>query len=308
MQPTVHQLATICAALLAAGYVVFLTLLARPATRPAMRAIWPSLISLTITVAITVGAFLAGGWLLLAFVTAVFARVNYEAALVTFNRPAFGPSSRAKPAALIWTALCVGGFALALLAPFRSTVLLVFLGFLAAIPLARMLKDRTTGLCLDLLVFPLAPALIFALAAPQPEYAALAVAAYMMVETFDSYALLGGKTFGRTQAFPHLSPKKTLEGLGFGVVMLLLTTAAVGNGLSGLPLSISLPLAVFAGLLTVAGDLAASLVKRRAGVKDFPVVSRMQGGVLDIYDAWITTFAGLVFLSLLATLLGMGPA
>jgi phosphatidate cytidylyltransferase len=37
----------------------------------------------------------------------------------------------------------------------------------------------------------------------------------------------------------------------------------------------------------VAGDLLASLAKRRAGVKDYPPIMKVQGGLLDIIDAWL---------------------
>jgi phosphatidate cytidylyltransferase len=47
--------------------------------------------------------------------------------------------------------------------------------------------------------------------------------------------------------------------------------------------------AATSAVATVAGDLVASWLKRRAGVKDFPPIHAVQGGVLDIADAWIVT-------------------
>ena len=53
--------------------------------------------------------------------------------------------------------------------------------------------------------------------------------------------------------------------------------------------------------LAVAGDLAASRLKRMAGVKDYPVLMRRQGGVLDSLDSWIAAGAGLVALTIILT-------
>lgn len=39
-------------------------------------------------------------------------------------------------------------------------------------------------------------------------------------------------------------------------------------------------------LAAIAGDLLGSLAKRRAGVKDYPAVMKVQGGLLDLADAW----------------------
>ena len=116
-------------------------------------------------------------------------------------------------------------------------------------------------------------------------------------ETFDSYALLGGKLFGKHKAFPNLSPNKTVEGLGIGAIMLMATAAGLGVLLAGLPVLASAAIALFAGVLTLAGDLLASRLKRLSGVKDYPQILPHQGGLLDITDAWVVTGAGLVCLA-----------
>jgi phosphatidate cytidylyltransferase len=67
-------------------------------------------------------------------------------------------------------------------------------------------------------------------------------------------------------------------------------------------LKLSLPAALVLALVVVAagfcGDLYTSALKRGAGVKDFPPIHRLHGGLLDIYDS--TLFAGIV-LSLAST-------
>ena len=76
----------------------------------------------------------------------------------------------------------------------------------------------------------------------------------------------------------------------------------LGPLLGGFPVLGSMLFALAAGALTVAGDLAASRLKRVAGVKDYPAVLPHQGGLLDITDAWIATGAGLVTLMSLGNL------
>jgi phosphatidate cytidylyltransferase len=168
---------------------------------------------------------------------------------------------------------------------------------------ARVLYEVTqvSGLAPRLLLFPGVPLVIFVLAGLSGGFGAWLLLAFLFVETFDSYALLGGRLFGRTKAFPVLSPNKTVEGLGAGLVMLM-ATAALGAWALDAPLLPALGLAVLTVPLAITGDLAASRLKRRAGVKDYPTILPRQGGLFDITDAWITTGAGFVLVALVAAL------
>lgn len=123
----------------------------------------------------------------------------------------------------------------------------------------------------------------------------LIVLLYATVETQDSAAYLFGRLFGRRLLLPRLSPRKTvagavagaLAGLGVGAVAvwtLLDLTAPVTLGVAAL--------IVGAGFC---GDLFTSALKRGADVKDFPSVTRLHGGILDIYDS--TLFAAVVLSS-----------
>jgi phosphatidate cytidylyltransferase len=112
------------------------------------------------------------------------------------------------------------------------------------------------------------------------------VLAFFLVEIFDSFSLLGGKLFGRTPLVPRLSPRKTREGLAAGISAMLLAALALALWLD-LPL---MHMLVASGLVVsaaIAGDLLGSLAKRHAGVKDYPAVMTVQGGLLDIADSWI---------------------
>ncbi|MEM7343038.1 MAG: phosphatidate cytidylyltransferase [Chloroflexota bacterium] len=110
---------------------------------------------------------------------------------------------------------------------------------------------------------------------------------YAIVETHDSFALLMGQLFGRRKIFPQLSPKKTYEGSFFGILSALLMAVLLGWFVTGWSLLHSIGAALLIVLFTLFGDLAASKLKRDAGVKDFGNVLPRQGGILDIYDSLI---------------------
>lgn len=298
MQPTVFQLAIVCAGLLIAAYVLIAVLLFVPATSQVAKQSLPNIGSMTITILLTVGSFTIGGWVQVIFVTVIFARINFEAASVIWHRmPSSIKLNPTKAALLVsFVSLCLLG--VTLLMPIRVAILATGLTLLVAAGLAVVLKGKKLGLLFEMIAFPFCPVLIFALAAQRVEYAALALAAYILVETFDSYAFIGGKLWGRHKAFAKLSPRKTVEGLAVGGVMLLLTAGIAGFVLSGTPLKTSLSFAAVTAVLAITGDLAASGIKRRSAVKDYPVVARYQGGLLDVYDSWITTVAGLVLVLL----------
>jgi phosphatidate cytidylyltransferase len=104
----------------------------------------------------------------------------------------------------------------------------------------------------------------------------------------DTAAYYGGTRFGRRLLAPAVSPKKTVE----GTVASALVSAALAFGLGlVLPLPHSALGCVAVGLvLNVAaqlGDLAESLVKRCAGVKDSGDLFPGHGGMLDRADAFL---------------------
>lgn len=106
-------------------------------------------------------------------------------------------------------------------------------------------------------------------------------------EVNDSAAYLVGSTFGRRKIFPRLSPNKTVEGVAGGVAF---TIAIAFAGWFAVPHFGAWRLLGAGVLIAVAGlcgDLFASRLKRRVGVKDYGDTVPTQGGVLDVYDAFI---------------------
>jgi phosphatidate cytidylyltransferase len=100
----------------------------------------------------------------------------------------------------------------------------------------------------------------------------------------DSGAYFVGRKWGKTRLFEKVSPKKSWEGLGGGMVCAL----AVGYGFSNFTEEISLKLwlilAVSTTLFGTLGDLAESTLKRSFDLKDSGNLLPGHGGILDRFD------------------------
>jgi len=115
----------------------------------------------------------------------------------------------------------------------------------------------------------------------------------------DIGAFFVGRRFGRHKMMPILSPKKTWEGLVGGIIF------AAGSGfllVALLPEQLSLirprwilVLGILIAGTSVVGDLAESVVKRDARVKDSGSIIPGIGGALDLIDSILFT-APILFL------------
>jgi CDP-diglyceride synthetase len=114
----------------------------------------------------------------------------------------------------------------------------------------------------------------------------------------DSSAYLFGRFFGKHPFFPQISPNKTIQGAAGSLIFTSISLALVGS-YAGIPMPHSLILGVLICLSAQAGDLAESLLKRDAGVKDSANLIPGHGGLLDRFDGFL--FAGPVAYFYLAT-------
>lgn len=110
---------------------------------------------------------------------------------------------------------------------------------------------------------------------------------YGLAEVNDSAAYLVGSSIGKRKIFPKLSPKKTVEGVVGGVVATIGVAFALSFAVPHFGPARLLGAAVLIAGAGLAGDLFASRLKRRVGVKDYGEAVPTQGGVLDVYDAFI---------------------
>ena len=113
---------------------------------------------------------------------------------------------------------------------------------------------------------------------------------YVLIATYmtDTFALLGGKFFGKRPLIKRISPKKTVEGAISGYVASALASLTFGliflkdtNPYLIVTASLLIP------FVSQIGDLAFSLIKRKFEIKDFGKIFPGHGGVLDRVDSLI---------------------
>lgn len=129
-------------------------------------------------------------------------------------------------------------------------------------------------------------------AEPHGEYLYLLI--FLSAWITDSGAYFAGVFFGKHKLIPDVSPKKTVEGAIGGIITCVLTFVIFGLIVSKISdltphyLRLALVGAVVS-VVSMIGDLIASLIKRKYGVKDYGSIFPGHGGVLDRFDSVLAT-------------------
>lgn len=127
----------------------------------------------------------------------------------------------------------------------------------------------------------------------------LMVWTYLAIFLFDGFSQLCGQLFGRNKLAPTISPNKTVEGSLGGTLITIFSLYFLDNisGFDGWTSLIMASVICFAALI---GDLLASYVKRKCGIKDFGNLLPGHGGVLDRFDSFV--FSGAIVYLVLVVL------
>lgn len=276
-----------------------------PAPKPSGRPndLRPRVISAVVLAVGALGSAVAGGWLFAAIWAALAVLVYTEWFSMARHEPG------APPPGFHWS-VAPGVLFLAALALFLSGALLsgwglrgalpwlagLFLAFLLAVARAGLAHRRwqasgmlyAGGLLVSVLVLRLSDSLgLVAI-----------LALFAIVWGADIGAYFTGRTLGGPKLAPRISPNKTWSGFAGGLV------TGIAAGLLVLRvagLTPSVALAVLCGVLalvSVAGDLFESHMKRRFGVKDSGRLIPGHGGFMDRLDAFL-------FAAILAAVIGV---
>ncbi|WP_044642683.1 phosphatidate cytidylyltransferase [Risungbinella massiliensis] len=129
---------------------------------------------------------------------------------------------------------------------------------------------------------------------------ALSLLVVLVTFANDSGAYFVGRKWGKRKLWPHISPKKTVEGSLAGIAFGVLFAIPIGLFF---PILGSIPYVLFLGFLTAVvgqiGDLVESAIKRTTGVKDSGKILPGHGGMLDRFDSLLFTFLVLHIFDLL---------
>ena len=133
----------------------------------------------------------------------------------------------------------------------------------------------------------------------------------------DTFAYLVGRKFGKHKMAPVISPKKSIEGAIGGialtavmnVIILYLFTIGCRNlydytflGGDNMNYLYIVPISMIGSFISMMGDLAASVIKRNFGIKDYSKLMPGHGGIMDRFDSCIFVLPTIYcILKLLAT-------
>jgi phosphatidate cytidylyltransferase len=117
----------------------------------------------------------------------------------------------------------------------------------------------------------------------------------------DSGAYFTGRFFGRHLLFPNLSPKKTVEGAIGGLVVTMVAVGYFTHEFLDFGLIEAALWGMAISILSQAGDLFESILKRILDLKDLGRALPGHGGILDRIDSLLFTAPAVYYLYTLFT-------
>ena len=121
--------------------------------------------------------------------------------------------------------------------------------------------------------------------------------ALLVIFATDTGAFLVGRTLGKHQMAPSISPNKTWEGAAGGLVWAVVAAVVLGLLFDVSPARWQLAvIGATVGVLSQWGDLLESKVKRISNVKDSGSIIPGHGGVLDRLDSVVVSVPAVYYL------------
>ena len=192
--------------------------------------------------------------------------------------------------------------ALVCVVPLYFKTLFVFTGYLLLAPLIfigyKILKgdsikegineDILKGICVLFfsIIFIILP--LYYLSLLKETGYSLPFVLLLAVWASDTCAYLFGKKFGKKKLVPHISPKKTYEGLMGAMVGSMVVILFAGRTM-GMGMLEAVIIGALTGILAQTGDILESAGKRVCTIKDSSNLIPGHGGILDRMDSFIFT-------------------
>ena len=107
---------------------------------------------------------------------------------------------------------------------------------------------------------------------------------FIILWSYDIFAYLGGKTFGKHKLYARISPFKTWEGTITGGIIALVAAFLVSKYICQIGFHHWGIIALIVILFGTFGDLFESMLKRNFNVKDAGTIFPGHGGILDRFD------------------------
>ncbi len=121
-----------------------------------------------------------------------------------------------------------------------------------------------------------------------PQGASLVLMTFASVWASDSAAYFVGLAIGKHKMFPRVSPKKSWEGAAGGFAAAVAAFWGLASVLApAMPWPHAVAAGVIVGIVGPIGDLAESLLKRDAEIKDSSHIIPGHGGFLDRFDSML---------------------
>lgn len=195
---------------------------------------------------------------------------------------------------------------------FLATLLVAFIEFVFDVK--KSLSDF--GVNIFVLIYPmLILGLVFVLNSIYGMIPVLLAVGIALVSDATAYWI--GVSLGKKKIFPKISPKKTYAGciggifggiLGSLIVYLIFelgnfptNTIFLFRFVSNVPVLIYIVIGAVLAVFSEIGDLAASRIKRAAGIKDYSSMLGSHGGVMDRIDSILFTVIGMTIIMIMAT-------
>lgn len=185
--------------------------------------------------------------------------------------------------------------------------LLAIFACLAGGVLCKSIRGRGAVASLAVLVYPVVPLLVIFKLALMENWVPVFAIGCISTWACDAFALFGGMLFGKHKVAPEVSPNKTIEGCISGAVFSVVTGLLfyfILRASYDIPLVCCMVTALISSTFGQFGDLAASLIKRMTGVKDYSNLIPGHGGVMDRMDSLLFSVPTAYFCMLFAGVLG----